>query len=354
MYPALAVDLNKFRHNADFLLDLCHKNGLTVAFVTKVFCADEKMTDVISQTNADFYADSRIINLKRIKNDKPKMLLRISSPSEVESVAENADISLQSEPYTIGLLGEAAKKLGKRHKVVLMIDLGDLREGIFFENKGLIYEACEKVLSYENLELFGIGTNLTCYGSVLPDEKNLGCLVSIAEDIRKKYDIELPFVSGGNSSTIEFLKEGRVPKGITNLRLGESLVLGNDTAVCHVVDGLYGDAVTLQAEIIEKKYKPSMPIGRKGKNAFGEEITYEDKGNMMRAILAIGRQDTDEGGLYPQDEKIQVIGASSDHLIVDLTQNNSYNIGDVISFTMSYGAVLKGFTSEYVNRKYIK
>ena len=353
MYPRIVIDLNKLSHNLDFLCKLCHDNQMSIAVVTKVFCADENIVGVINKSSADFIADSRIENLMRCKSSIEKLLLRISSPSDARRVVEFADISLQSEPYTIHKIGDAARDAGKKHKAVLMIDLGDLREGVFFENTKAIFEACDSILSHKSLEFYGIGTNLTCYGGILPDEKNLGVLVEIADMIRKRYSIELPFVSGGNSSTIEFLKSGNVPKGITNLRLGESFVLGNDTAVCKTVDGLYSDAVILEAELIEKKLKPSKPIGTSGRNAFGEEVHFEDRGNITRGILAIGRQDTDESGIHCLEKNIQVIGASSDHLLVDLSLNKSYNVGDVLSFTMEYGAVLKGFTSSYVDRKYI-
>lgn len=353
MYPRIVIDLKKLSHNLNFLCDLCHTNGLSAAIVTKVFCADSEIVNMIANSSADFFADSRIQNLKKCPNNKPKILLRISSPSDAENVVHFSDISLQSEAFTIAKVGCAAESLGKKHKVVLMIDLGDLREGIFFENTELIYDACDTILRHRNLEFYGIGTNLTCYGGILPDKTNLTNLVEIADMIRRKYSIELPFVSGGNSSTIEFLKSGGVPKGITNLRLGESFVLGNDTAECKVVDGLYSDALILEAELVEKKLKPSKPIGRTGRNAFGEEVHFEDHGDMIRGILAIGRQDMETGSISCLENNIQVIGASSDHLLVDLSRNNGYNIGDILSFTMEYGAVLKGFTSSYVDRKYI-
>ncbi|MBQ9949601.1 MAG: alanine/ornithine racemase family PLP-dependent enzyme [Clostridia bacterium] len=352
MYPKVTAHMGKLAHNLNYLCDLCHSKGLSVAVVTKVFCADENIVRMIQKSDADYLADSRIPNLVRCAGGKPRILLRISSPSAVEHVIENSEISLQSEPYTIKKLADAAKQAGKKHKTVLMIDLGDLREGIYFEEEKLIYDACETVLASENLELYGIGTNLTCYGGILPDKRNLGNLVAISKLIRQKYGVELPFVSGGNSSTLEFLKSGGVPEGITNLRLGESFVLGNDTAVCKVMDGMYGDAVTLDAELIEIKNKPSKPVGTSGRNAFGEEVHFEDKGDMLRGILAIGRQDVDEGGIHCTENNIQVIGASSDHLLVDLKGNKGYNIGDVLTFTMEYGAVLKAFTSSYVDREY--
>ncbi|NLB61931.1 MAG: alanine/ornithine racemase family PLP-dependent enzyme [Clostridiales bacterium] len=358
MYPEMIINLSKLESNLNFLVNLCHSKGLTCAMVTKVFCADEKVVELVNNSKADMFADSRIINLRRIKTTKPKMLLRISAISEINDVLAHSDISLQSEIATINMLGEAAEGRAKKHKVVLMIDLGDLREGRFFENEEGILAVAKAVLKHKNLELYGVGTNLTCYGGILPDEKNLTVLANIAQMIRDKFSIELPFVSGGNSSTLEFLKSGGVPKGITNLRLGESFALGKDTALCELMEGMYGDAITLNAELVEIQMKPSKPIGITGRNAFGEEVSIEDKGIMRRGILAIGRQDTNTEGLEfvsnTAEKYISIVGASSDHLLVDLTNAELYNVGDTLRFTMDYGAVLRSFTSEYVSRKYIK
>ena len=150
------------------------------------------------------------------------------------------------------------------------------------------------------------------------------------------------------------LKEGRIPKGITNLRIGEGYLLGNETVTGSVMEGLYGDAFTLEASIAELKRKPSKPIGKSGMNAFGESVEFEDRGEMLRAILAIGRQDTDPNGLTPLDEGAEILGASSDHLIVDLTHaKGSFAVGDVLRFGVSYGALLNVYSSVYVDKIYI-
>lgn len=67
---------------------------------------------------------------------------------------------------------EAAKQ-GKTHKVVLMIDLGDLREGIFFKDEDIIMSTVEEILKLKNIKLHGVGVNLTCYGAVIPKQDNL-------------------------------------------------------------------------------------------------------------------------------------------------------------------------------------
>ena len=89
-------------------------------------------------------------------------------------------------------------------------------------------------------------------------------------------------------------------------------------------------------------------------NAFGESVEFEDRGEMLRAILAIGRQDADIGGLTPLDEGAEILGASSDHLIVNLTEaKGSFAVGDVLRFGVSYGALLNVYSGVYVDKIYI-
>ena len=350
MYPRLLIDLDKLAHNAKSLAEFCGSSGITVSAVTKVFCADTKMVDTLLKQPVSFLADSRLENIESYPKDIKvrSMLLRLSSPSEAERVVKSCDISLNSELSTIKKLGEAAKSAGVNHSIILMVDLGDLREGIYHTNEVLLLETAKFIQEHSNLELEGVGVNLTCYGSVLPTTENMQKLCEIA----KKFDVKI--VSGGNSSSLLLLKDGKMPKEINNLRLGESVVLGLETVLGEPFMNLKQDVVTLEAEIIELMDKPSMPEGELGMNAFGEKPVYEDRGIRKRAILSIGRQDTVCDGLTCTDPGVEVVGASSDHLIVDVTDaTNRLVVGDTLTFSLSYGAILAAFTSKYVKRKYI-
>lgn len=353
MYPRIIFDLAKLEENVSRMADACHERGLSCGFVTKCICADKRAADMLQQTAVDFLADSRIENLARIGEGKPRYLLRIAMPGEVDEVIRHADISQQSEIRTVQLLGKAAKAQGKRHKVVLMVDMGDLREGVFFQNRDDLFALAAAVLEEEALELYGVGVNLSCFGGILPDETNLGGLVEAAEAIREKFGVPLPFVSGGNTSSVSMLLEGRIPKGITNLRIGEGILLGNDTSGLKPIPLYHRDCFTLEAELAEVKIKPSKPIGPVGTNAFGEVVEFPDRGIMKRGILAIGRQDVFPDDLTPRDGEVEILGASSDHLIVNLTDaKRDYKVGDILSFDVNYGALLRLCTSEYVKRTY--
>ena len=355
MYPRIVIDLNKLKHNANALCQMAKDRGIgDLAFVTKVFCADTQMVKALSETPCRYLADSRIENLANYPDTKQlKILLRLPMLSQAEEVVRYSDISFNSEMATLAALSTAAQEQGKQHKVVLMVDMGDLREGIFFKEEEQILQLAKFVENDPNLELYGTAFNLTCYGSVLPTQENLTQFLKITKCIEKKISRKLEFISGGNSSSVSLLLLGQDNLPFTNLRLGEALVLGRETAYGADLAGLYQDVVTLEAELIEVQEKPSYPIGEIGVNAFGEKAEYTDLGIRRRAIAAIGRQDMDCDGLIPLEPGITVVGASSDHLILDITEcPKPLQIGDIVRFKMNYGGILRGFTSSYVKRAY--
>ena len=362
MYPRLVIDLKKLQGNLDACATITKDHGkCSLMIVTKGLCADKEMVKMLCRSEAvDFIADSRVKNIasfaKMARNHgKKTVLLRIPMHSEVADVVKYVDLSFNSELSTIRLLNQEAAKAKKVHDILLMIDLGDLREGIFFQNEDLIFEAVEEILAMENINLYGIGVNLTCYGAIIPKNENLSQLVEIGRKIEDKYGIKLEMISGGNSSSIYLVDKGELPEGINNLRLGESFLLGNDTAYETKLPGTVSDALILQAQIIELKEKPSLPIGEVGVDAFGEKPYYEDRGIMKRAIIGVGKQDTDLGSMTPVDSQIEIMGGSSDHIILDVTHcDREYQVGDVVEFELGYGGMLKVATSPYVDRVYIK
>ena len=358
MYPQLRIDLSKIRKNLDTVVSIAKQGGCSLMIVTKGFCADEHIVgEILKNDYVSYLADSRVRNLasyvdKAHMAGKETVLLRLPMLCEIEDVVRYADISQNSELETIRALDAEAAKQNKKHKVILMIDMGDLREGMFFQDEEAILKTCCEILKMEHVVLEGIGVNLSCYGAIIPKPDNLGGLCAIAEKIEKKFSIRLNIVSGGNSSSVYLIPKGELPAKINNLRLGESFILGNETAYSQRIPGTCNDAVTLRAQIIELKHKPSLPIGDVGVDAFGQVPSYEDRGWIDRAIFAVGKQDMNPDGLTPLNTKADVLGASSDHLIMDVTKEN-YKLGDTVDFSLDYGALLKLFTSAYIDRAYI-
>ncbi|MEG2353953.1 MAG: ornithine racemase Orr [Clostridium sp.] len=351
-YPCININLRKLKHNVRYILNCCNNNHIEVYGVTKVFCAREEICRAILEAGINTLADSRMKNIENMKNlNCEKVLLRIPSISESGYVVKYCNMSLNSELDTIKSLNKEANKLHVKHKIILMLDLGDLREGILPEN---IEDIVSEVIKLENIQLKGIGTNLTCYGGVIPDDDNLGALVEIKKHLEDKFSIVIDIVSGGNSSSLYKVINNTMIKGINNLRLGESLLLGKETAFGNNIENCFNDVFLLCGEIIELKEKPSLPKGRIGMDAFGNKPSFVDEGLIKRAIINLGRQDIKLEGIHTKDKKIRILGASSDHLILDITKaENRYKLGDKVEFLMDYGALLQSMTSEYVEKVYI-
>jgi len=352
-YPRLEIDLNKLHHNAKMLAEQCREKGIEIAAVTKVFCGQPEIAQVIADAGVALLADSRIRNIKKMMDiPLPKLLLRIPMLSEIEELVKYVDISINSELETIRRISETAVRHNKKHKIILMVDLGDLREG-FWEDQ--VLSAASEIIKLEGVQLVGLGANFGCYGGIIPEKHSLEKLVALKKEIEDSYNTSIEILSGGNSNSLHLIWENNLPKEINQLRLGEPIVLGKEDVYNKTIEGLYADAFRLFGEVVEIKEKPSVPIGKKGIDAFGNTPVFEDRGNRRRAIVAIGRQDILLDGITPKDEGVTVLGASSDHLILDITDaSREFKIGDIMEINMNYGALLAAMTSEFVHKILIR
>jgi len=351
--PRLEISLDKINQNTKLLVGMCHGSKISVIGVTKAFCGCEEIARSMEAGGVDGLADSRIENLKRLHSIKlPKLLLRLPMISQALEAVEYADISLNSEIATLKALSAAASSRRRTHRVILMFDLGDLREGIFDEAD--LLRTVESALELDSIVLAGIGTNLTCQSGLIPTEYHLARLVELRKTIENRFDIVLDVTSGGSSSTLHLLEKAAIPTGINQLRLGEAILLGRETSYGHPIVGTHDDCFRLITEIIEIKKKPSVPTGEIGLDAFGNKPIFTDKGVRTRALCAIGRQDVFPQNMAPEDGDIAIIGASSDHLILDMTDcHRPYQVGDMVHFKLRYGGILSCMTSSYVSKAFV-
>lgn len=348
MYPQLTIDHAKIGKNVRRLIELCKGYGIEITGVTKVFEGDPLIVSTYLKNGLKKIGDSRIINLKKLKNfDCEKWLIRMPCISEAQDTVTYADVSLNSETVTLKALEDACLKLGKTHKIVLMYDLGDIREG--YIDRDEIRAAADFVKRSPVLKLMGVGTNLTCFSFIQPDTEKLELLLDVAKDIGAE-----TYISGGNSATLDLMLRGGIPKGVNLLRLGESLLFGRERAKYTYLEGTCNDAFILDAEIIELKEKPSVPWGTVGKDSYGRTPVFKDYGIRKKAICALGKQDADIQTMWPLDPDINILGASSDHLMVDITESRkNYKVGDVISLRLGYFSLMQAYTSPYVVKKHI-
>ncbi|MGF1691131.1 alanine/ornithine racemase family PLP-dependent enzyme [Photobacterium kagoshimensis] len=352
-YPQLSINLDTIESNAVNMVKSCKDYGIKPVGVTKLLLGAPELAQAMVAGGIEILGDARLKNLARYQHlTADKMLIRLPSFSEVDEVVALADISLNSESTVLCALSEAAVKANKQHRVVLMHDLGDLREGCFDEDETLWL--AELVLSLPNLELIGLGSNLACYGGVAPSADNQNQLVALAEKIESKYNIKLSVISGASSAGLTLMLDKEMPSQVNQLRLGASVIMGiglNDEPVPHTQQ----DAIHLHAELIEIKHKPSVPTLSTALDAFGNTPEFVDRGIRCRGLCAIGRQDVDIDQIIPSDSRITVVGGSSDHLILDLTDCESdYQIGSVVTFELGYGGVLQCATSEFVHKSYVR
>jgi len=329
-----------------------HTDQKIMCAVVKGFSADEAVMQIMEESRCDWLASSRIEDLEKLHTNKTRFLIRLSQPCEIQHVIAGSEVSFESECKTVSLLQEEAKSQNKTHGVMLAIDMGDLREGIFYKNPEEIDEAAAMVLQSPNLQLLGVGTNLGCFGGVITDAQNMQELIDVAAHIEKKFSVKLPYISGMSTAAMEMIENKTMPLQVNHGRFGEAWLLGFDSVDNRRLTYLHDDVFLFKAQIIEIKDKPSQPIGTIGGNAFGQHVEFKDHGMMKRALLAFGTQDVKYEYLIPSDANIEFIGASSDHTIINLHGSDNYEVGDVLTFKLKYHALLHLYTSKYV-KKYV-
>ncbi len=346
--PRLEIDLDKIHHNARSLVGRLAGRGIAVTGVTKATLGSPEVARTLLRAGVRSLGDARIENVERMRRaGVPASMTLIRSPmlSQVDRVVAHADVSFNTEIEVVDALAVAADAAGRTHAIVLMVELGDLREGIM---PGDLADVVRAVLQRPAIDLAGIGTNLACQSGVSPDAGNMGELSSLAASLEAAFGLEIGVVSGGNSGNLDWALGGAAPGRVNDLRLGESILLGREPLHRRPIEGLHTDAIRLVAEIIESKRKPSQPRGEIARTAFGAVALPPDRGTTTRTIVAIGHQDVDPDGLTAP-AGIAVLGASSDHLVLD-GGPRPLAVGTEISFALDYGALVRAMTSPFVEK----
>lgn len=344
--PRLNIDLGKLHHNTSFLVERLARRGISVTGVTKAALGSTEIASTMLRAGVCSLGDSRVENIEAMRHaqlETTMVLIRSPMLSQVDQVVRYVDISFNTEIEVIRKLSHAAQEADRVHGVVLMVELGDLREGIMPDD---LLGTVREMLSLPNIRLKGVGTNLACRSGVCPDVKNMALLSELVTAIETTFDLTVEIVSGGNSANLEWALSGAETGRINDLRLGEAILLGRETLYRQPIDGLHDDAITLTAEVIEAKIKPSKPTGKIAQTAFGEAPAAIDRGQVRQSILAIGQQDTDPCGLRPP-ARTRVMGASSDHLILEADGEN-LPVGEEVTFQLNYSALVRSMTSPFV------
>ena len=353
----IELDKKKLRKNYKFLNDLFKQHNINWGVVTKLLCGNEIFLKEVLNLGISQVCDSRISNLEIIKKIRPDLeTIYIKPPAQrnLSKVIQFADISFNTEYSTIKAISNEARNQNKPHKIIIMIEMGDLREGVMREEFINFYA---RVFELPNIDVVGIGTNLNCLNGVLPNNDKLIQLSLYKQLIEARFNKNIPLVSGGSSVTIPLLFKDLLPHGINHFRVGETLFFGNDLYNNTKIEFMENHIFRLFAEIIELSEKPVVPIGELGINVAGHsvEINEEDYGKTSyRAIIDLGLLDVEDRNIKPTDNNLNFVGASSDMIVLDLNENSkNYKVGDLVEFEVNYLGALSILNSNYIEKKVV-
>lgn len=364
--PVLEIDLIKLRDNARQEKALLAQHGVEVMAVNKVFDGCIETAQAVVDGGINVIAESRTYNLKKIRETGcTTCLLRSPCLSEIEDVVRYADISLNSEPVVMKALSEEAVRQGKIHQVLLMVDMGDLREGIWFSEYDRILETFRLIESLPGLALYGMGTNFNCYGTVLPTTQNGEEFLSLVRRVEVDTGLSVHRLSAGNCTSYHLMDKGCWPQGLNHLRIGGLHEFGIEYVEMKYLDEFHhstkdvslacSDMYRFHAEIIELNSKPTVPVGELGVDAFLQPKSFTDRGVRKRALLAFGRQDVPAENCVPQDDAITVLGQTSDHTLVDIEDSEQpLKVGDIISFELDYTGLLMACQTKGIQLRFIR
>jgi predicted amino acid racemase len=344
--PRVEIDLDAIAHNARTLVGLLEPKGIRVTGIAKATLGSRAVAEAMLAGGVSGIGDSRVENLTRLRASgiaTALTLIRAPMVSQADAAVRCADTSLNSEVAALRALSAAALRQHTTHGVIVMVELGDLREGALSDE---IVDLARKVSHLPGLRLAGLGTNLACQSGVVPDQVKMDELSALVERVELACRTGLAVVSGGNSANLDWALAASDVGRVDELRLGEAILLGTEPLHRRPIDGLRTDAFTLAAELIEVKTKPAQSWGDTAQAAFGALPPRVGSGMRRQAIVALGRQDVDPHGLTAP-AGITVLGASSDHLVLDLGDHGAA-VGDELRFGLDYSALLRTMTSPFV------
>lgn len=344
-------------HNYSFLDEMFKKYNIHWGAVSKMLCGNKEYIGQLLDLGIKEVHDSRISNLKVIKKINPEVQTVYIKPppkKSIKSIVRYADVSLNSEFEIIKAISEEAQRQNKKHKIIIMVEMGDLREGVLGEN---LLDFYSSIFRLKNIEVIGLGTNLNCLNGIMPTHDKMIQLSLYKQLIETTFNKKIPWISGGSSVTIPLIFKGLIPKGVNHFRIGETLYFGKNLFTEKTIKGMKSDVFRLFAEVIELSEKPMVPIGEMGTNVAGDipEINESNYGKTsFRAILDLGLLDIDLKNITPVKRNYKFAGASSDMIILDLGRNSAkLKVGDMVEFKPDYMGVLRILNSDYIEKRIV-
>ena len=190
----LTLNKTKLKENFIFLKMLFEEKNISWGVVSKIFCGNRTFLQELINLGVREIHDSRISNLamvKRINPDVQTVYIKPVSKRNVGKMVEFADVSLNSELNTIHWISEEAVLQNKKHKIIIMVETGDLREGVMGEK---LIEFYSQIFQLPNIEVIGLGTNLNCLNGVMPSTDKLIQLSLYKQIIELKFTKQMLFL----------------------------------------------------------------------------------------------------------------------------------------------------------------
>lgn len=354
----LNIESKKILGNIRKLDKYLKKHNIEWSLILKILSGNKEVLEKILHDpvikNLHSLGDSRLSNLKRIKKIRPDLVTMYIKPPAIQyakSVVKVADISYNTSYRTLEALNEEAAKLDKIHRVIIMIELGELREGI---NRHKLLDFYSKTFALDNIKIIGVGTNLGCMYGVGPTYDKLIQLVLYKQLIEAKFDKDIELVSGGSSITLPLIGKRRCPKSVNHFRIGEAVFLGTSPLTTKKFRDLSDNAFTFSASIIELEKKDNIPIGHISDGNVGHAVEIEqgEYEKVYRAILDFGIIDVDVQDIEPTDPHISFQGTTSDMTVYNIEEgkNHKYKVGDMVDFSPNYMAVARLMSARYINK----
>lgn len=165
------INLSKIKYNAQVLSSIFNQNHIRFTPVIKCVGGDNRIVETLKEIGLTHFADARIENITKSKNeDLSFMMIRTPSRSELNDVVQQTDISIQTEITTIRRLNDIAREKGTKHKILLMVDWKDGREGILTYD---IIDYINEILYMHHVLIVGLAFNFMCFQSVIPTEEDV-------------------------------------------------------------------------------------------------------------------------------------------------------------------------------------
>ncbi|QRK12837.1 alanine racemase [Archangium violaceum] len=353
--PSLIIDLDKLEHNIQFVKSFCAANRLEWVGVVKGCESSVPVIELFQRSGVASLGIASLVTARELHRhfqEKP-MLVAMPSVQEAQTVVSYCRSSLNSELETIQALAEAARRAGVTHEVILMIEVGDLREGVMPEDA---VRTVRKILEpgSEHIKLSGIGANLACCSGVLPSSENVSLLSGLAQEIEKNLGYPMEKVSIGGSVMLDWMENNSLPPRINQLRAGEAILLGTIPSVEKKHKALLDNAFLFSGTILEIKTKPSVPMGEVGTDAFGVKPRFENKGLRKRALVNLGAIHTAPRSLVPVPSNVQFVNSNSNYSVYDVTDcTQEFRPGDTMEFRLTYSSLIQGLLSPYVEKSYL-